>query len=333
MSHLSMQGYNDGGVGTAGAGSAWEGQMQSLATDAFQKNQIQDMRDDVSTSITTSSHYMNQGGPICQEWTEIEGPFTSITARTSLLNLDMSALTGNRLAGAANLFNQYYLCRLRKLQIIFKDIVLATEASTNVGLAFHSDIASEFKRIPQAIYFNGGSGANRPIVNFPANDQPVWWQDWRPATDGAVEFDFDVSAVRWLPTCIVCPRQSPVNDYKDPSLKTFGQYLYNFSVDEEVGSGFHWTSDAIPVIKADQTTAYNPYICAGSNEWLDFGFMWRARNCPNSQSGVITSAAYNIQVNCTWDMKYRQTSICPSVLGGNVRTVNEIRKKKHVNFV
>lgn len=323
MGDLATQGYTAGGPAAAGGGmgSAWDGQMQSLQSDAFLKKQAQDVRDDIHTTITTSSHVMNQGGQICQTWMPIESIF-KLGARNSLLNVPMAYLTGNQMHGMSNLFNQYYLCKLKAMTITFKDIVVATEASTNVGLHFMSDVITEWRRRPTTslVAATAPSAGYNVITDFASADGPDWWQDWRPATDGAVEFTFPVNSTRWLPISIVDPgvgiNSVNARDWQDPQQsRRFVNYLYNISVDD-VG-GYLWEkADAAdngqPIIFHGigiGTSDYNPYVSAGSTEWLDFVFEWRARNCPNTESSVNTSAEFNIQINCVWDMAYRQTKL------------------------
>lgn len=318
MQMMSKSGYSSGGGGGGGTGSAWEGQMQSLQTDAFLKGQFQDVRNDVHTSLTTSAHIMNQGGVICQDWVQIDGPFKKTYGggdipgdKTSLLNLSMGHVTGNTMSGMANIFNQYYLCKLKKLTIIFKDIVVATEASTNVGLHFMADVITEWRRRPTFIY-NGTR--DNSVVPFANNDAPDWWQDWRPATDGAVEFSFDVESNE-IPTfvanAILAPATGQITNaqMKNPdNYRTFGQYIYgnpNGSVWQTSATTEPWRFQSI------SSGTFTPYSAVGSHNWLDYVFEWRARNCPNSESGVATSAAYNIQINALWDLSYRQTAINP----------------------
>lgn len=319
MQAMSTSGYSSGSGGGGGTGSAWEGQMQSLKTDAFLKGQFQDVRNDVHTTLTTSAHIMNQGGVICQNWTTIEGPFKKTYVgsdelqgdKVSLLNLSMGHISGNTMSGMANIFNQYYLCKLKKLTIIFKDIVVATEASTNVGLHFMADVITEWRRRPSFIY--NGTHAGQPVP-FADNDAPDWWQDWRPATDGAVEFTFDIESNE-IPTfvanAIIAPNSGTVTNaqMKNPdNYRTFGQYIYgnpNGAIFQNSTTNTPWRFSSIVA------GTFTPYVAVGAHNWLDYVFEWRARNCPNSESGVATSAAYNIQINAQWDLSYRQTAINP----------------------
>lgn len=322
--------YRGGNGSIAGTGSAWEGQSQSLVTDSFVKRQFQDVRDDIHTTITTSAHLMSQGGAICQDWTTVVGPF-EVNSQNSLLNLPMAYVTGNQLHGQANLFNQYYLCKLKEITVIFKDIVVAIEASTNVGLQVMSDVITEWKRVPkmEMLATQAGSESFHVVTDFKKTDSPDWWQDWRPATDGAVEFSFPVNAQNWLPTTLVNPLLiSGITPPTDPQVwKTPGntkrlyQHFYNFlphSGDGGIqmnGLGTIGVSDIESSAgNASIYNIYNPYWTANTNEWMDYEFQWRARNCPNASSSVVTSCQYNMQINCKWDMAYRQTSVNPNVI-------------------
>lgn len=280
-----------------GTGSAWEGQMQSLATDAFKHNSFESMRNDVHTSIVTSGHIMDQGGAICSGWTALPGIATT-------LDISMGDMTGNTLMGEANLFNQYYLARLNSFKVIFKDIVVVLEASTSVGLTTMADVVTEWRVRPKLSYVVGLDLANA--------DYPNWWMDWRPATDGAVEFHFPVHGAN-VPAFLASARKSNPTSapYKDrTSYRTLGQYVYgetrveNFQQISASARYGDFGSDT-----GAGLVSYNPYCAAQTHHWLDYFFEWRARNCPNNTSAAVTSARYNIQIDASWDMSHRVTSI------------------------
>lgn len=307
---MATTGYSHGGRSIAGTGSAWEGQMASLATDNFMQNNFASMRNNVHETITTSSHVMSQGGNICSTWTRVP-------AFSDVLQISMGHITGNSMMGHANLFNQYYLCRLRSFKVIFKDIVVALEASSSLGLQVMSDVITEWRRRPQAsLLATAGSPGFAAIEQPNPADYPDWWGDWRPATDGAVEFNFNVSS-RQVPAFIAAARSTA--GPKDPTAyMSLAQFLYGHAFGRRNNAtntgGIMWATVAPGGDFGDPAVAtngviYHPYAAATSFNWLDYFFEWRARNCPNSTSAVNTSAIYNIQIDAVWEMEHRITDI------------------------
>lgn len=292
----------EGPGGPNGMGSAWAGQHQSLATDAFVHHDFTSMKDDIHQTISTSSHLMGQGGNICDTW-------TAVPAFSDVLEISMGMFNGNQLMGGANMFNQYYLCKLKGFKIIFKDIIVALEASTNVGLTTMADVTTEWRRRPRVAKYNS---AQPPLTDLPDPAQyPDWWQDWRPATDGAVSFGFPVDSRR-VPTFMAnAMRPTNIPGGEDPRIVTTGvyrtlrQFLYG------VGTNSQFT-DTAPNQPGDIVNvslgAAALELTAYTWEFMDYFFEWRARNCPNSTSGTNTSARYNIQIDSVWEMSHRVTT-------------------------
>lgn len=303
----------------SGMGSAWEGQKASLQSDAFQHNQMLNMKDDIHTTIFTSAHVMGQGGNICDTWTKVP-------AFCDVLATSMGHLTGNTHAGQANLFNQYYLCKLKKFRIQFKDIVVCLETSTSIGMQVMSDVITEWRKRPQAQLLDTGAGVN--IISQPNSaEYQDWWGDWRPATDGCVTFDFEVNAGEvpaWIASTLVDSVGLP-SSYKDPTkYMDLAQFLYGFPASTDQGCNPPNISLGALVMAGPNTLgrfalshgsagtaplAYHPYLAAKTMNWMDYFFEWRARNCPNATSGANTSARYNVQIDAEWDMSYRLTAI------------------------
>lgn len=293
------------------SGSAWDGQMRSLQTDAMQKNQHSDMKNDIRHSIVTSSHIMSQGGAICSTWTPIqfgEGVFNTV-------NLSMGLLTGNQMSGQANVFNQYLLCRLKRYKVIFKDVVVALETANSLGLQTMSDVTVEFRRRPGHFYIGPVPNSAESILPPDNSKYPDWWTDWRPCTDGAVEFDFEVNS-REVPAYIASARSSFTTGYEEVNdYMSLGQFCYGTT--STITPQLRWSpADGLVgdhgqfnVTSGDYHITYHPYISAVSHNWLDFFFEWRARNCPNSSANLQTSASYNVQIDAEWDMSYRVTQI------------------------
>lgn len=292
----------------SGMGSAWEGQMASLQSDAFQHHQMLNMKDDIHTKIFTSSHIMGQGGNICDAWTKVP-------AVCDVLSISMGHLTGNTHAGQANLFNQYYLCKLKKFRIQFKDIVVALETSTSIGMNVMSDVITEWRKRPQALLLKT-TPASTSIIQQPATTEyQDWWGDWRPATDGCVTFDFDVNSGEipaWIASTLL---NNPANGnpqlYRDPAqYMTLAQFLYGFPTADPgcapAGGGIIMSANGFDHgAAANSLLTYHPYVSAKTMNWMDYFFEWRARNCPNATSGANTSARYNVQIDAEWDMSYR----------------------------
>lgn len=285
--------------GPQGMGSAWEGQHQSLATDAFVHHDFTSMRDDIHQKIATSSHVMAQGGNICDTW-------TAIPAFANVLDISMGMLTGNQLMGGANMFNQYYLCKLKGFKVIFKDIIVALEASTNVGLTTMADVTTEWRRRPAMARYVPNAADPLGRTNPPDQTQyPDWWQDWRPATDGAVEFYFDVNTRR-VPTVMANAR--PGNSTNPRSVvagnyRTLRQFLFGYDSNYVFSDGniVDSTGPAASLVPSQEFIAW-------TWEYMDYFFEWRARNCPNATSGTNTSARYNIQIDAIWEMSHRVTA-------------------------
>lgn len=287
---MAASGHSTGSA--AGSGSAWEGQAQSLATDAFIHHQHNDMKNDIHHHLSVSSHLMDQGGPICSTWTPVPGV-------VDLLKFSMVYFTGNQMSGQANEFNMFYLCKMKSFTITFKDIIVALEASTNVGLTTMADVVTEWRRRPLQGNW-AGTGVQAPPA---VTDYPDWWQDWRPAVDGAVSFKFNVNSRR-VPAWLANARSGAAS-WQDPTkYRTLRQFLFGVSPGPTIVNGANG---------GDYTSgSFMPScweMCAYTWEWLDYFFEWRARNCPNAQSGTNTSARYNIQIDTEWEMGYRLTSI------------------------
>lgn len=290
------------------SGSAWDGQMKSLATDNFTIHDFTSMRNDVYQKITTSSHIMAQGGAICSNWTRIPGI-------SDVLNISMGHMTGNTMMGSANMFNQYFLCKLLSFKVIFKDIVVALEASSSVGLQLMSDVITEWRRRPQAEYLSPQPVSPGPgDTGMWAPDQaeyPDWWGDWRPATDGAVEFTFHPHT-REVPAFLanVMRRGPPPINVKDPaSYATLGQFMYGDTKLQQYSTGATLRPGDRGPTSQTGAANYHPYATATPHNWMDFFFEWRARNCPNSTSATNTSALYNVQIDCVWQLAYRTTAL------------------------
>lgn len=269
--------------------------MESLRTDAFTEHDFSSMRNDVYHHITTSGHIMSQGGPICQDWTKVSGTGFPV------LSMSMGWLTGNTLMGSGNIFNQYWLCKLKKFRITFKDIVVNLETSTTIGLQTMSDVVTEWRRRPQGSLFGGN-----PIVP-PETQYPDWWGDWRPATDGAVTFEFQYNGREtpaWIANAVKYGTDTSTA-YRDPTnYRSLGLYSYGSAHPVE------WTNDADLLQHGGDTERirwHQPYTLGDPRFWMDYFFEWRARNCPNAQSSANTSAAYNIQIDADWDLSYRMT--------------------------
>lgn len=280
----------------AGSGSAWEGQQESLATDRFMHHQHGDMKNDVHHHLSVTAHVMDQGGPICSGWTNVPGV-------PDIMKFSMGFFTGNQMSGQANEFNQYYLCKMKSFTITFKDIIVTLEASTSVGLTTMADVVTEWRRRPLPGNWNA-----LPLGQAPPDpaEYPDWWQDWRPAVDGAVSFKFHVNSRRvpaWLANAMhVIPT---VAQRRDPTLyRSLRQFLFgtsqltNFVATGTNAGDFNTSPPQVPM-----------EMCAFTSEWLDFFFEWRARNCPNTQSGTNTAARYNIQIDTEWEMSYRLSAL------------------------
>lgn len=316
----ALQAFATTGYGSAGmagvSGAAWEGQMRSLQTDAMQHDQKGNMKNDIITHLTTSAHKMGQNGTICQAWTKValQGVQTP-----SLLNLSMGDLTGNTMSGQANEFNQYWLCRLKRFKVIFKDIIVLLEASTSVGLQVMSDVITEWRRRPMMEYNKNPDGsAQTNLIPPPESEYPDWWGDWRPATDGAVEFDFEVNSGE-VPVWVVQAQQSQgPRDWKDPTrYQTLGQFIYGTTYRQQfrpsgvadASAGDHGQFDIQISGPPIGVMGYHPYLAAQTKNWLDYFFEVRARNCPQSSQSANTSVGWNIQIDAEWEMKHRITTI------------------------
>lgn len=301
LSMTSTKGTRPRGV-TMG-GSAWDGQMESLATDAFLHHDFTNMQTDIYHNIKTSAHIMGVGGNICNQWKRVPSP---VQFGQSTLGLSMGYVTGNVLMGQANMFNQYQLCKLKRFTITFKDIVVALETSTSLGLQTMSDVITEWRRRPAWSQYGGGDSH---VVRPPAeNDYPEWWGDWRPATDGAVSFSFEVDS-KWVPVHVTNTRIQTNTGWRDASYyRSLGQWNFGKNIQElwEVGSPGSILNDGdIGPSSGD------------SRHWLDWFFEWRARNCPNSTSGTNTSAVCNIQIDSHWEMAHRMTDVSAAVFPSN----------------
>lgn len=301
MASMAEYGKSTGSMG--GAGSAWEGQKESLKTDSFIKTQFTDVRNDIHHALKVSSHLNGQGGNICDAWTVVPGA-------PDVLKLTMGYFTGNQLMGQANMFNQYYLCRLKGFTITFKDIVVALEASTNVGLTTMADVTTEWRRRPLPGNF-AGTGNQAPPTNY-----PDWWQDWRPAVDGAVSFRFNVNSRR-VPAWLASAQLTVPNDYTNvANYRSLRQFLFGTN-------NISYTLNTIGDIVPNTTSyVYPAELAAYTHEWMDFFFEWRARNCPNATSGTNTSARYNMQIETDWEMSHRLTKI------NSVYTTVPVNKKE-----
>lgn len=309
---FATTGYgSSAGAGLSGAG--WDGQMRSLQTDRMQHKQYTDMKNDVRHALTTSSHIMGQGGSICKDWKAVQ---LQGTTTPSTLNLSMGHITGNCMSGQSNLFNQYQICRLKKFKIIFKDVVVALETSTSTGLQLMSDVVAEFRRRPYFEYMKSWefpklAPGPTDLMNEPPDAYPDWWQDWRPVTDGAVEFEFDVNS-REIPAFIASARKVGSSQFTtDTDYQTLGQFLYGAGQRVGWAEGTTSYSAGTKGMLIDATMwnlAYFPYTAAVTNNWLDFFFEWRVRNCPAS-ANINTYATYNIQIDAEWEMSYRTMAI------------------------
>lgn len=319
-SSQALQNFATTGYGSAGmagiSGAAWEGQMRSLQTDAMQHDQGDNMKNDIVHHLKTSAHKMGNSGAICQNWTKVglQG-----TATPSLLNLSIGDLCGNTMSGQANVFNQYWLCRLKKFKIIFKDILVVLETSQTVGLQVMSDVITEWRRRPMMEYNKNPDGtAMTNLVPPPESEYPDWWGDWRPATDGAVEFDFNVDSTE-VPSWMAQTQQSQGSrNWKDPTrYQTLGQFIYGITYRQQFrpttvtssAAGDHGYYTEIIEGAPYRGMSYHPYTAAGTRHWLDYFFEVRARNCPTGAGTTNTSVSWNIQIDAEWEMRHRITTI------------------------
>lgn len=301
---FATSGYNSS-MAASLSGSAWDGQMRSLQTDSFIHNQKQDTKNDTYTSITTTSHIMGLGGSICNQWTTVPLPGLG-AGNNGVVSLSMAYLTGNTHAGESNPLNSYWLAKLKKFSIKFKDIIVALETSTSIGLQTMSDVTTEWRRRPSLRI----AGQTLPGITIPdPNAYPDWYGDWRPATDGCVQFDFDFNG-RELPTSMATARCSQNTSWTDPAAyRSLYQYAYGALIPAQwvVNGGGTGCAAGGDVMALSNSTTTNvcPQLIALPHHWIDYFFQWRSRNCPNSTSSANTSALYNIQIDAEWEVSYK----------------------------